>query len=228
MNFHQAILYRSNVVVIFTNWFAGWTYVPIVLYSSIMLSKDVDFKTLSDRYTNSRMLPFLTHIYIVRANLFSINPLQKMTPTMVNQQLFFTVKLDATNSFLSNRQRYDLFIWNGTYHEKTYFCHMWPTKAQINLHIHAVWSAPLLFAAWIVTRLYSSKLYSSIGTYTVSATYQLAEGVLSLHVWCQTIDVLNCNLGLLDVWYTHFRLIHLSNLLHNYGKDVASEFCDKL
>ena len=72
-----------------------------------MLYEDVDFKTLSDRYTNSRMVPFLTHI--VRANLFSINPRQKMTPTMVNQQLFFfffffffTVKLDATNSFLSN------------------------------------------------------------------------------------------------------------------------------
>ena len=68
-----------------------------------MLCKDVDFKTLSDRYTNSRMVPFLTHIEGVRANLFSINPRQKMTPTMVDQQLllllFFTVKLDATNSF---------------------------------------------------------------------------------------------------------------------------------
>ena len=59
---------------------------------------------------------------------------------------------------------------------------MWTTKAQISLRIHAVWSAPLLFAAWIVTRFYSSKLYSSIGTYTVSPTYQFAESVLSLHV----------------------------------------------
>ena len=56
-----------------------------------MLYEDVDFKTLSDRYTNSRMVPFLTHIYGVRANLFSINPRQKMTPTMVNQHLLYTV-----------------------------------------------------------------------------------------------------------------------------------------
>ena len=31
--------------------------------------------------------------------------------------------------------------------EKTCFCHMWTTKAQISLRIHAVWSAPLLFTA---------------------------------------------------------------------------------
>ena len=70
-----------------------------------MLYEAVDFKTLSDLYTNSRMVPFLTHIDGVRANLFSINPRQKMTPpSMVNQQFFFffTVKLDATNSFPSN------------------------------------------------------------------------------------------------------------------------------
>ena len=35
-------------------------------------------------------------------------------------------------------------------HEKTCFCHMRTTKAQISMHIRAVWSAPLLFAAWIV------------------------------------------------------------------------------
>ena len=79
-----------------------------------MLYEDVDFKTLSDRYTNSRMVPFLIHIDGVRANLFTINP-RKMTPTMVNQQfffcfVFFTVKLDATNSFPSNTAEYDLFI----------------------------------------------------------------------------------------------------------------------
>ena len=66
-------------------------------------NEDVDFKTLSDRYTNSRMVPFLTHINGVRANLFAINPRHNMTPTMANQQLFFfTVKLDATHSFPSN------------------------------------------------------------------------------------------------------------------------------
>ena len=80
-------------------------YMYIAL-SAIMLYEDVDFKTLSDRYTNSRMVPFLTHIDGVRANLFSINPRQKMAPNMVNQQLmllfFFTVKLDAINSLPSN------------------------------------------------------------------------------------------------------------------------------
>ena len=51
-----------------------------------MLYEDVDFKTISDRYTKRHMLPFLTHIDGVRANLFSINTRQKMAPTMVNQE----------------------------------------------------------------------------------------------------------------------------------------------
>ena len=34
-------------------------------------------------------------------------------------------------------------------HEKTCLCYMRTTKAQISLHIRAVWSAPLLFAVWI-------------------------------------------------------------------------------
>ena len=34
--------------------------------------------------------------------------------------------------------------------EKTCLCHMRTTKAQISLHIRAVWSAPLLFTVWIV------------------------------------------------------------------------------
>ena len=67
-----------------------------------MLYKDVDYKTLSDRYTNSRMVPVLTHIDGVRANLFSINPRQKMTPTVVNQQLFFHRKIGCNKLFPSN------------------------------------------------------------------------------------------------------------------------------
>ena len=39
---------------------------------------------------------------------------------------------------------------NEPRHEKTCYCHMRTTKAQISLHIRAVWSAPLLFTAWIV------------------------------------------------------------------------------
>ena len=72
-----------------------------------MLYEDVDFKTLSDRYSNSRMVPFLTHTDGVRANLFSVNPRQKNDPhygksTVVVFLCVFTVKLDATNSFPSN------------------------------------------------------------------------------------------------------------------------------
>ena len=43
--------------------------------------------------------------------------------------------------------------------EKTCLCHMRTTKAQISLCIRTVWSAPLLFAAWIVLYLYL--LYST-------------------------------------------------------------------
>ena len=42
------------------------------------------------------------------------------------------------------------FSINEPCHEKTCFSHMQTTKAQISLRIRAVWSAPLLFAAWIV------------------------------------------------------------------------------
>ena len=56
---------------------------------TVMLYEDVDFKTLSDRNTNSRNIPFLTHIDGVRVNLFSINPRQKNDPYCVNQHFFF-------------------------------------------------------------------------------------------------------------------------------------------
>ena len=39
-------------------------------------------------------------------------------------------------------------------HEKTCLCHTRTTKVQISLRILAVWSTPLLFAAWIVQYLY--------------------------------------------------------------------------
>ena len=134
-----------------------------------MLYGVVDFKTLSDRYTNSRMVPFLTHVDGIRANLFSMNPRQKMISTMESEQLllflfvwlllfffvcFFHLKIRCNKLFfLRIRQRSE----NGPHHEKTCFCHMWTTKTQISLCIHAVWSAPLLCAAWTVTRFYSSK-----------------------------------------------------------------------
>ena len=61
-----------------------------------------------------------------------------------------------------------LYVWGcnklfGPHHEKTCFCHMWTTKAQFSLRIHAVWAAPLLFAALKVTR-FTAQSYSSIHT----------------------------------------------------------------
>ena len=40
--------------------------------------------------------------------------------------------------------------WFEPRHEKTCLCHMRTTKAQFSLRIRAVWSTPLMFAAWIV------------------------------------------------------------------------------
>ena len=40
-----------------------------------------------------------------------------------------------------------LMTLNESRHEKICLCHLRTTKAQISLCIHAVWSAPLLFAA---------------------------------------------------------------------------------
>ena len=66
-----------------------------------MLHEDVAFKTISDRYTNSRTVPFLTHIDQFRANLFSRNPRQKKNDIHYGKStvffFFFGVKLDATN-----------------------------------------------------------------------------------------------------------------------------------
>ena len=45
-------------------------------------------------------------------------------------------------------------------HEKT--CHMWTTKPQISLRIHAVWSVPLFFTAWLVQYLYLLHLHKSL------------------------------------------------------------------
>ena len=61
-----------------------------------MLYEDVDFKTISDRYTKRRIIPFLASVGGVRANLFSINPRQTTTRTKVNQQLFLQRKIGST------------------------------------------------------------------------------------------------------------------------------------
>ena len=48
------------------------------------------------------------------------------------------------------------------------FCHMCTTKAQISLRIHAVWSTPFLFAAWMVTRFYSQSYTHTLYLHPVS------------------------------------------------------------
>ena len=63
-----------------------------------MLYEDVDFKTISDRYTKKSHAT-VPHTYWWSQSKFIR---QKMTPTKVNQQLFFIVKLDPTNSSPSN------------------------------------------------------------------------------------------------------------------------------
>ena len=72
-----------------------------------MLHEDVAFKTISDHYTNSRMVPFLTHIDEFRAIFFLKKSSAKKTPTMVNQQFFFFFfffhrKIGCNKLFLSN------------------------------------------------------------------------------------------------------------------------------
>ena len=102
---------------------------------------------------------------------------------------FFSVKIDATNFVPSNTAEvWSIYLKMGHIMRKPVFCHMWTTKAQISLHIHVVWSAPLLFATWIVTRFYSSKQYSSIGTYTVSPTCQFAESVFRYMYICLSVS----------------------------------------
>ena len=134
-----------------------------------MLSEDVDFKTLSDCCPNSRMV--LTHIDGVRAKLFSMNP-RHNDAHYSKSTVFLTVKMFATNCFSSNTTEVrPIYLRMGHTMSKPVFV-IYEQQS-----IHAVWSAPLLFAALIVTRFYSSKLYSSIGTYTV-----FAESVVTLHV----------------------------------------------
>ena len=83
--------------------------------------------------------------------------------------------------FLLIRQRYDLFIWKW---ENLFLSYVNNKGADQP----TVWSAPLLFAAWIVTRFYSSKLYGSISTYTVSPTCQFAESVFRYLYICLSLS----------------------------------------
>ena len=54
-----------------------------------------------------------------------------------------------------NNRKYYSNVWSlWPRHKKTYLCHMRRAMAQISLRISTVWSAPLLFAAWIVKYLY--------------------------------------------------------------------------
>ena len=63
---------------------------------------------------------------------------------------------------------------------KPALCHMRTTKVQISLRIRAVWSAHLLFAAWIVLYLYY------IQNFLIAQTE--AEQVGFCHTWSQNPD----------------------------------------
>ena len=53
-----------------------------------------------------------------------------------------------TGHFVGFVMLHSYMKWSESRHEKTCFCHMQTTKAQISLCICAVWSAPLLFIAY--------------------------------------------------------------------------------
>ena len=112
---------------------------------------------------------------------------------MVNQQLFFTVKLDATNSFPPNMAEVrPIYLKMGDIMRKPiFFCHLWTTKAQISLRIHAVWSAPLLFAAWIVTNLQLKAIHIIHGISNLSVCrYMCRNGAVSPWVCvCMCINI---------------------------------------
>ena len=62
-------------------------------------------------------------------------------------QNLFTKTLHVCRTFHISSKTYE---WFEPRHEKTCLCYMRTTEAQISLRIRPVWSAPLLFAAWIV------------------------------------------------------------------------------
>ena len=62
--------------------------------------------------------------------------------------LFICRDLKPENILLDDNGKNSVYIfdkWAMSW--ETCLCHMWTTKAQISLHIRAVGSAPLLFAA---------------------------------------------------------------------------------
>ena len=119
-----------------------------------------------------------------------------MTPTMVNQQLFFlfflfvcllfffTVKLDATNSFPSHTAEVrPIYLKMGHIMRKPVLSYVKNKGADQPAHPCSPISA-FVVRCLIVTKFYSSKLYSSIGIYTVSPTCQFAESVFRYMYTC--------------------------------------------
>ena len=88
------------------------------------------------------------HIYSMILNHFCKLQIPLNMTKPLNQQgcMFFS----EYNLFWSWMPSFDQLVTFEAHHEKTCSCHMRTTKAQISLCIRAVWSVPLLFAAWIV------------------------------------------------------------------------------
>ena len=72
---------------------------------------------------------------------------------------------------------------------KIFLCHMWTTKVQISLHICAVWSAPLLFAAYIVHYFKSlACLYSWAGWFESYPVANLEDVTWLRQVLANSVD----------------------------------------
>ena len=130
------------------------------------------------------MVPFLTHIDGVRTNLFSKYSRQKITPTMVNQQLFifFTVKLDAANSFPSNTAEVrPIYLKMGHIMRQPVFVICEQQRPDQPAHPRSLISV-FLVRCLDSNEILRLKLCNSIGTYTVSPNCQFVESFLLLHV----------------------------------------------
>ena len=90
--------------------------------------------------------------------------------------------------FLLIRQRYDLFIckW-ATSCENLFLSYVNKKSADQPAHPCSLISGCVV-RCWIVTRFYSSKLYSLIGTYTVSTTCQFAESLFRYMYICLSLS----------------------------------------
>ena len=84
-----------------------------------MLYEDIDFKRLSDRYTNSRIAPFLIHIDGVRVKFIFNKSSAKNDPHYGKSTFFFHRKIGCNRHFSFKYGRGTTCLSeNGPHHEK--------------------------------------------------------------------------------------------------------------